>query len=100
MEFLRITGTSGLPHDCGRTATPSHRQGATRAEDALMRGTVKMLGDKGYGFIAPDDGSPDVFVHAKDLPRGVTELAIGEPVEFDAEPGKGGRPKATSIKVL
>ncbi|EJW11179.1 Cold shock protein CspA [Rhodovulum sp. PH10] len=41
---------------------------------------------KGYGFIAPDDGSKDVFVHATALERaGLRGLAEGQKVEFDTQ---------------
>jgi CspA family cold shock protein len=46
--------------------------------------------EKGYGFIAPDDGGGDVFVHVKGLSRGLTELTAGQRVSFrttEAEKG-------------
>ncbi|WP_040620383.1 cold-shock protein [Rhodovulum sp. PH10] len=53
----------------------------------MTRGTVKFYNDqKGYGFIAPDDGSKDVFVHATALERaGLRGLAEGQKVEFDTQ---------------
>ncbi|MBL4756200.1 MAG: cold-shock protein [Rhizobiales bacterium] len=53
----------------------------------MENGTVKFYNDqKGYGFIAPDSGSKDVFVHATALERaGMTGLAEGQKVSFDTE---------------
>jgi len=55
---------------------------------AIMNtGTVKFYnGQKGYGFIAPDNGGNDVFVHASALERaGLTSLSEGQKVSFDTE---------------
>jgi CspA family cold shock protein len=51
----------------------------------MTRGTVKFYnGQKGYGFIQPDDGSKDVFVHATALERaGIGGLTEGQKVSFD-----------------
>ena len=48
-------------------------------------GTVKFFNSsKGYGFIAPDDGAPDVFVHVSAVEHaGMTTLAEGQKVSFD-----------------
>lgn len=53
----------------------------------MITGTVKFYNDtKGYGFIAPDDGSKDVFVHATALERaGIRGLVEGQKVSFDTE---------------
>ena len=51
----------------------------------MTSGTVKFYNDqKGYGFIAPDDGGNDVFVHATALERaGMQSLSEGQKVTFD-----------------
>jgi CspA family cold shock protein len=51
-------------------------------------GTVKFYNEtKGYGFIAPNDGGKDVFVHASALERaGMRSLTDGQQVSFDAKP--------------
>jgi CspA family cold shock protein len=51
----------------------------------MTRGTVKFYnGQKGYGFIQPDDGGKDVFVHATALERaGIGALTEGQKVSFD-----------------
>ncbi|NNM71525.1 cold-shock protein [Enterovirga aerilata] len=53
----------------------------------MTTGTVKFYNEtKGYGFIAPDDGGKDVFVHATALERaGIRGLVEGQKVAFDTE---------------
>ena len=53
----------------------------------MINGTVKFYNDqKGYGFIQPDDGSKDVFVHATALERaGLRGLREGQKVSFDTQ---------------
>ena len=53
----------------------------------MQVGTVKFYNDqKGYGFIQPDDGSKDVFVHASALERaGMSGLTEGQKVSFDVQ---------------
>ena len=53
----------------------------------MMNGTVKFYNtQKGYGFIQPDDGSKDVFVHATALERaGIQGLREGQKVKFDTQ---------------
>ena len=53
----------------------------------MIKGTVKFYNDqKGFGFIEPEDGSKDVFVHATALERaGIVGLAEGQKVSFDTE---------------
>lgn len=63
-----------------------------------MRGTVKWFSDqKGYGFIQPEDGSNDVFVHYSEIQMaGFKTLAEGDEVEFDVEQDQRG-PKAVNV---
>jgi cold shock protein len=58
----------------------------------VASGTVKWFNaSKGYGFITPDDGSPDVFAHSSSLDSsGSSELLEGQKVDFDAEQGPKG----------
>lgn len=64
----------------------------------MAHGTVKFFNTtKGFGFIAPDDGSKDVFVHISAVERsGLSTLTEGQAVSFDIEPDKRG-PKAVNI---
>ena len=68
----------------------------------MANGTVKWFNaQKGYGFIQPDDGSKDVFVHITAVERaGLSGLDEGQKVSFDLEPGQRGRTAATNLKPI
>jgi CspA family cold shock protein len=63
-----------------------------------MKGTIKTLTEKGFGFITPEDGSKDLFFHQSAL-VGVTfpELNSGDAVEFETEMSEKG-PRAKDVK--
>ena len=65
----------------------------------MANGTVKWFNStKGFGFIQPEDGSRDVFVHISAVERaGLTGLADNQKVTFDVESGRDGRNSATNI---
>jgi CspA family cold shock protein len=66
----------------------------------MPRGTVKWFNTtKGYGFIAPDDGGKDIFVHISAVEQaGLTGLADNEKVEFDLVQGRDGRQMAGNLR--
>ena len=67
-----------------------------------MAGTVKFFNaERGYGFIKPDDGGRDVFVHITAVERaGLKSLAEGQRISFDVEPDKKGKgPKAVNLVI-
>ena len=68
----------------------------------MPSGTVKWFNTtKGYGFIAPDEGGKDVFVHISAVERsGLTGLADNQKVSYDLEEGRDGRQLASDIKPL
>mgnify|MGYP001764124202 FL=1 len=63
-------------------------------------GTVKWFNKvKGFGFIRPDDGSKDVFVHISAVERaGLGTLAEGQKVQFELVRGKDGKTSADNLK--
>lgn len=66
----------------------------------MATGTVKFFNQtRGFGFITPDDGSKDVFVHISAVERsGLTGLADGQKVSFEVQPDARG-PKAVDLKL-
>jgi CspA family cold shock protein len=63
----------------------------------MSNGTVKFFNNsKGFGFIAPDDGSKDVFVHLNGL---IDKINEGDKVSFDVEEGKKGL-NAVNVRVI
>jgi cold shock protein len=69
----------------------------------MPTGTVRFfLPQKGYGFIAPDDGGPDVFVHVRDLQKaGMREPHLGRRVSYEiALSERTGKPRAEALKEL
>lgn len=68
----------------------------------MPNGTVKWFNTtKGYGFIEPETGGKDIFVHISAVERsGLTGLADNQKVSFEMEQGRDGREMAADIKVL
>ncbi|MGH7043434.1 MAG: cold-shock protein [Acetobacteraceae bacterium] len=66
----------------------------------MPQGTVKWFNaQKGFGFIQPDDGAKDVFVHISAVERaGLGQLNEGQKVSFDIENGQQGKSSAVNLK--
>jgi CspA family cold shock protein len=115
LSFYRANGIRGsrryLSSTCHRSSAaaldpkltePGRRipRAADQTGDLTMaKGTVKWFNEtKGYGFIAPEGGKKDVFVHITALERaGLRDLKDGQPVTFDIEKGRDGRESATNL---
>ncbi len=65
-------------------------------------GTVKFFNmDRGYGFINPEDGSQDAFVHISAMERaGISSLSEGQKVEYELQPGRNGKSSAENLKLI
>jgi len=68
----------------------------------MATGTVKWFNPtKGYGFIQPDEGGPDAFVHITAVERsGIDALNEGAKVSYDLEMGRNGKQAATNLKLM
>ena len=83
-----------------RSAILSRHQ--TNERLVMTNGTVKFFNaTKGFGFIQPDDGSKDAFVHISAVERaGLSGLGEGQKVSYDLETGRDGKTSATNLQVL
>jgi CspA family cold shock protein len=68
----------------------------------MATGTVKWFNAaKGYGFIEPEDGSKDVFVHISAVERaGLNSLSEGQKVSYELQPGQQGKSSAENLSVI
>ena len=68
----------------------------------MTTGTVKFFNaGKGFGFIEPEDGSKDAFVHISAVERaGMSTLSEGQKVSYDLEPGRDGKSAAENLKAV
>ena len=68
----------------------------------MTTGTVKWFNPaKGFGFIEPEDGSKDAFVHISAVEvAGLTSLNEGQKVSFDLEAGKDGKSSAANLSIV
>ncbi len=65
-------------------------------------GTVKWFNvNKGFGFITPDEGGKDAFVHMSAVERaGISGLDEGQRVEYELQPGRDGKSAAENLKLI
>jgi len=68
----------------------------------MSNGTVKWFNaTKGYGFIQPEDGAQDVFVHISALQKsGISDLQDGQKVTYELETGKNGKTSAVNLTLV
>ena len=68
----------------------------------MTTGTVKWFNSaKGFGFIEPEDGSKDAFVHISAVERaGINSLNEGQKVEYELQPGRDGKSSAENLKLV
>ncbi len=68
----------------------------------MATGTVKWFNPvKGYGFIEPEDGSKDVFVHISAVESaGLNSLSEGQKVSYELQPGQNGKSSAENLSII
>ena len=68
----------------------------------MIKGTVKWFNDaRGYGFVAPDDGSKDAFVHISAVEQaGLTSLAEGQRLQYELQTGTNGKTSAGNLSII
>jgi CspA family cold shock protein len=101
---VQMAELSGSEFPVGPIRRVTRSGGAVRGRSfpMAMTGTVKFFnGERGYGFIKPDDGGRDVFVHITAVERaGLKDLTEGQRITFEVEPDKKGKgPKAVNLVV-
>ncbi len=71
-------------------------------EITMTTGTVKWFNPaKGFGFIEPEDGSKDAFVHISAVEQaGLSSLSEGQKVSYELEPGQNGKSSAVNLSVI
>jgi cold shock protein len=91
--------TSTMRRDAEACSSLSRALAAERGGAAMPKGTVKWFNPtKGYGFIAPDNGERDIFVHISAVQRaGMRTLNEGQQVGFEVEEQQNGRAAAVNL---
>jgi CspA family cold shock protein len=102
MELLSVDTTTGV-HEQPRRPRPERPAYHSSADRPTLEetGTVKWYNAvKGFGFVGPDQGGKDIFVHASALERsGIMDLAEGQRVTVDVADGQKG-PEAVSLRLI
>lgn len=85
----------------GKIALTAYGFGHIYKVSAMTNGTVKFFNStKGFGFITPDDGGKDAFVHISAVERaGLSGLADGQKVSYELESGRDGKVSATNLQL-
>ena len=88
-----------VPQSSDRPLTDGSGLEGEEKREKVAQGTVKWFSDeKGYGFITPDDGSKDLFIHHSNiLGDGFKSLSEGQTVSYEAGEGRKG-PEATNVQ--
>ena len=68
----------------------------------MQKGTVKWFNQaKGFGFIEPEDGSKDAFIHISAVERaGLSSLSEGQKVSYELQPGRDGKSSAEDLSII
>jgi cold shock protein len=102
LRFVKVAMLSGSDCPVGRARYARCGKADGGGFPMAMTGTVKFFnGERGYGFIKPDDGGRDVFVHITAVERaGLKDLTEGQRISFEVEPDKKGKgPKAVNLVI-
>jgi CspA family cold shock protein len=106
LDFYRAFGmifpvNRVFPHPAARPVAIAPREDWSRS-DGMPTGTVKWFNStKGYGFIAPDDGGKDVFVHISAVERaGLKGLNDNQKIGFELQSGRDGKQSAGDLRLL
>ena len=99
--------SNGTAASSFHSASSSLKVGSTvgppnRKNPKMPQGTVKFFNDaKGFGFITPDEGGNDAFVHITALEAaGLRTLSQNQRVEYELAPDRRGRESATNVKAI
>jgi cold shock protein len=100
-DFLTASRTEG-PGRPGGTAHGNLAAGGSERRSGMPTGTVKWFNStKGYGFIAPDDGGKDVFVHISAVERaGLKGLNDNQKIGYELQSGRDGKQSAGDLRLL
>jgi CspA family cold shock protein len=101
--FPAVLTSCAFPYSEVNSVTGSRGNGTRSNPRMRQSGTIKFFNQaKGYGFVSPEDGGKDVFVHVTAVQRsGIPELNEGMRISFEVQPDKRGRgPQAVELQLL